>query len=154
MSRRSWFSSAVAAALALAVAVVAGCSGPRSGVSAITDVSGCAAVLPLAREIVHDEGTLVLVRRISERDALTLSRQLAVPPPPPPARSHHGAHFRWARGTNPCLVVYRGDYPPGSIAGTSPPAAGGHYALLVLRVRHPLAERIWVTDRLPPGLKP
>ena len=40
MSTRSCSSSAVAAALALAAAVVAGCSGPRSGASAITDVSG------------------------------------------------------------------------------------------------------------------
>jgi len=30
----------------------------------------------------------------------------------------------------------------------------GHYALIVLRVRHPSVERILVTNRLPSGLKP
>jgi hypothetical protein len=52
------------------------------------------------------------------------------------------------------LVVYRGNYPVGTIAGASPPAVGGHYALIILRVRHPAVERILVTDHLPKGVVP
>ncbi|MGH3783404.1 MAG: hypothetical protein ACRDRO_22990, partial [Pseudonocardiaceae bacterium] len=33
-----------------------------------------------------------------------------------------------------------------SIAGERPPAVAGHYALIVLRVRHPSIDRILVTD--------
>jgi hypothetical protein len=151
---RRWRSAAVAG-LVIACTLTAACSGPRSGASATSEVSGCAAVLPLARSIVHDEGTLTEVRRISRSDADALSRKLGVNPLAPP-RSHTGlpSPHRPVRHGWPhaCLVVYRGDYPTGTIAGASPPAVGGRYALLVLRVRHPAVERILVTDHLPPGV--
>jgi hypothetical protein len=142
------------AGLIIAFALTAACSGPRSGASATSDVSGCAAVLPLARDIVHDQGTLTLIRRINQADADALSRRLGVTPPalqPPtgPQRQHPPTRTRQPKT---CLVVYHGNYPPGTISNASPPAVGGHYALLVLRVRHPSIERILVTDELPPGL--
>lgn len=146
---------AVVAGFMIAAILTAACSGPRSGASAIGEVSGCAAVLPLARSIVHDEGALTEVRRISRSDADALSRELGVNPPAPP-RSRGGlpSPHRPVRPGWPhaCLVVYRGNYPAGTIAGASPPAVTGRYALIVLRVRHPSVERILVTDHLPPGV--
>ncbi|MBV8996507.1 MAG: hypothetical protein JO287_23025 [Pseudonocardiales bacterium] len=147
-----WRPTAVVAGLVVACTLTAACSGPRSGASATGEVSGCAAVLPLARSIVHDEGTLTEVRRISRSDADALSRELGVVPPrsrtglPGP---HHPIRPGWPHA---CLVVYRGNYPAGTIAGASPPAVTGRYALIVLRVRHPAVERILVTDHLPPGV--
>jgi hypothetical protein len=151
---RRW-RAAVLAGLVIACTLTAACSGPRSGASATSEVSGCAAVLPLARSIVHDEGTLTEVRRISRTDADALSRALGVNPlAPPRSRTglpspHRPAHPGWPHA---CLVVYRGNYPAGTIAGASPPAVAGRYALIVLRVRHPSVERIMVTDHLPPGV--
>jgi hypothetical protein len=151
---RRWRRAAVAG-LVIAGTLTAACSGPRSGASATGAVSGCAAVLPLARSIVHDEGTLTEVRRISRNEADALSRQLGVNPAAP-VRPHVGqpTPHRPVRPGWPhaCLVVYRGSYPVGTIAGASPPAVGGHYALIVLRVRHPLVERILITDHLPAGV--
>ncbi|HEX6405078.1 MAG TPA: hypothetical protein VF003_18270 [Pseudonocardiaceae bacterium] len=149
---RRWRPTAVVAGLVIACSLTAACSGPRSGASATGEVSGCAAVLPLARNIVHDEGALTEVRRISRSDADALSRELGVAPPrsrtglPSP---HRPVRPGWPHA---CLVVYRGHYPAGTIAGASPPAVAGRYALIVLRVRHPSVERILVTDHLPPGV--
>lgn len=155
MTARLWCRSMAVAGIAFALA--AACSGPRSGASATSAVSGCAAVLPLAREIVHDEGTLTLVRRISKTDADALSRELGASPPVPP-RPHLGSPRPHppgpSRAPKTCLVVYRGNYPRGTITEASPPAVAGRYALVVLRLRHPSLERILVTDRLPPGLNP
>lgn len=152
MTARPWCRRALVAGVAAVCVVAAGCSGPRSGASALTEVSGCAAVLPLANQIVHDEGTLTEIRWISKRDADALSWQLGVPPQPQTQpqprlpRVHHRGRSRWPKA---CLVVYHGNYPPGTIAGASPPALGGRYVVMVLRVRHPSVERILVTDRFP-----
>ncbi len=147
---------AVVAGLVIAGILTVACSGPRSGASATGEVSGCAAVLPLARSIVHDEGTLTEVRRINRSQADALSRQLGVRPVAPPrSRTAVPAPHRPVRSPgwpHACLVVYRGNYPAGTIAGASPPAVAGRYALIVLRVRHPSVERILVTDHLPPGV--
>ncbi|HEY2764132.1 MAG TPA: hypothetical protein VGJ13_09000 [Pseudonocardiaceae bacterium] len=153
--RRTIF--AVAAAVAITLAVTAGCSGPRSGVSAISDVSSCAAVLPLAHDIVHASGTLTLVRRINKDQVDTLTRELGATAPPPAAHRtplRSAIHvFGGLRTPKECLVVYRGVYPRGTIAGASPPAVAGRYALLVLRVRHPAVDRIFVTDTLPAAVR-
>jgi hypothetical protein len=146
---------ALVAGLVLTCGLAAACSGPRSGASATSGVSGCAAVLPLARSIVHDEGTLTEVRRISRSQADALSRQLGARPAAPPRSHTVPTPHRPARSPgwpHACLVVYRGNYPAGTIAGASPPAVGGRYALIVLRVRHPAVDRILVTDRPPPGV--
>lgn len=156
MSIRPWWRCAAAFTVAIALALVAACSGPRSGASVTGDVSGCAAVLPLARRAIHDEGTLTLIRRINRADADALSRKLGATPPTPrshpaPTRPPRPAQASWPKA---CLVVYHGNYPRGTIVGASPPAVAGHYALFVLRVRHPSIDRILVTDALPASLKP
>jgi hypothetical protein len=155
MSIRPWWRCAAVSSVAIALALAAACSGPRSGASVTGDVSGCAAVLPLARHVVHDAGTLTRIRHISKAEADALSRKLGATPPAPrrphtgPPRPLHSGTPSWPKA---CLVVYHGDYPPGTIVGASPPAVAGHYALIVLRVRHPSVARIRVTDTLPAGL--
>lgn len=155
MTTRSWRRATLVAGVVVVLA--AACSGPGSGASVTGKVAGCAAVLPLANDIVHDEGRLTLVRRISKSEADALSRKLGATPPAPP-QPHGGApglhrpvQVGWPKA---CLVVYRGDYPRGAIAGASPPAVAGQYTLMVLRVRHPSVNRILVTDRLPAPLGP
>ncbi len=149
---------AAVAGLAIVLALAAACSGPGGGASA-SDVSGCAAVLPLARSIVHDRGTLTYIRRINHAEADALARKLGVTPtaPPHPHTGHRERHRparTRIRQPQTCLIVYHGSYPRGTITSASPPAVAGHYALIVLRVRHPSIDRILVTDRLPSGLKP
>ena len=147
--------AATVAGVVIVAVLAAACSGPRSGASATSDVSGCAAVLPLAHSIVHGQGTPILIRRINRTDADALASKLGVtptaPPPPHPAsqRPHPPAR---TRAPKTCLIVYHGNYPPGTITGASPPAVAGHYALMVLRVRHPSIDRILITDTLPSGL--
>jgi hypothetical protein len=153
---RRWRCAVVVVGLVMACILAGACSGPRSGASATSGVSGCAAVLPLARSVVHDQGTLTEVRRINRSQADALSRQLGVKPVAPP-RSRTAAPDLHHRLRSPgwphaCLVVYRGNYPAGTIAGAHPPAVAGRYALIVLRVRHPAVDRVLVTDHLPPGI--
>jgi hypothetical protein len=152
---------AAVAGVAIVLALVAACSGPRNGASVTSDVSGCAAVLPLARNVVHGQGTLTLIRRINQADADALARKLGVTPgvtpaAPPQPHADHQPPRPPARTRQPktCLIVYRGSYPQGTIANASPPAVAGHYALMVLHVRPPSIDRILVTDTLPRGLKP
>ena len=145
----TWRRPATVAGLMIAFILTVACSGPRSGASATGGVAGCAAVLPLAHSIVHDEGTLTMVRRIGRKDADALSRKLGAEPPPAHTDPRHPVRPGWPKS---CLVVYRGDYPAGTIAGASSPAVAGHYVLMVLRVRHPSIDRVLVTDQLPPGV--
>jgi hypothetical protein len=146
----TWWRPAAVAGLMMAFILTVACSGPRSGASATGGVSGCAAVLPLAHDIVHDEGTLTMVRRISRTDADALSRKLGAEPPPVQTNPHRpGRRPGWPKS---CLVVYHGNYPAGMIAEASSPALSGHYVLMVLRVRHPSIDRVLVTDQLPPGV--
>ena len=63
-------------------AVLAGCSGPRSGVSVTSGVDACAAALPVARAAVHNHGKLVRVRALRHGDLLQVAEQLGLPPPP------------------------------------------------------------------------
>jgi len=140
---------------ALIVSAVAGCAGSHGGATT-SDVAGCAAVLPLARDVVHAHGTLTLIRKISGADIDAITRDVGVVPPPPPAVKPP----KPPPDPNPpaghdlpktCLVVYQGDYPPGAITGASPPALTGTYALIILRVRHPGVYRILITNQLPPA---
>lgn len=78
-SRAARTGAAVAVAISL---LVAGCAGPRSDATT-SDVSGCAAVLPLARDVVHGHGTLAAIRKISRADLDALTREAGVTPPPP-----------------------------------------------------------------------
>jgi hypothetical protein len=153
MTASRWRRAAVAGFVVVCT-LTAACSGPRSGASATSNVSSCAAVLPLARNVVHDQGILTVVRRISRDDADALSRKLGAAPPAPPSSAARPAPHRPVRPGWPkaCLVVYRGNYPAGSISNASAPAVAGHYALIVLRVRHPAVDRILVTDQPPSDL--
>jgi hypothetical protein len=153
MTASRWRRAAVAGFVVVGT-LTAACSGPRSGASATSNVSSCAAVLPLARNVVHDQGILTVVRRISRDDADALSRKLGAAPPAPPSSAARSGPHRPVRPGWPkaCLVVYRGNYPAGAISKASPPAVAGHYALIVLRVRHPAVDRILVTDQPPSDL--
>src|SRR5437660_4900897 len=115
MSIGPWWRRAAVTSVGIALALAAACSGPRSGASVTGDVSGCAAVLPLARRVVHDEGTLTRVKHISKADADALSRKLGATPPAP-RRPHTGPPrpLRSGASSSPktCLVVYHGAYPP------------------------------------------
>jgi len=137
---------------------LAACTGPGGSASTNND-AGCAAVLPLARDTVHGQGTLTLIRRINGADADTITREAGVVPPAPPP----GPRPPKPPPPNPvdgpplpktCLVVYQGAYPPGAITGASAPATAGHYALVVLRVRHPSIDRILITNTLPADTTP
>lgn len=137
-----------------AVIVLSGCSVPRGGDSATSDIAGCAAVLPVAHDTVRGSGTLVLVHRLSSGDVSALYAAVGAPPPTPPVRtpSPRSAPPSTPAGTQKppkaCLVVYQGDYRPGTVTGADP-AQHGRYALIVARVRHPLVERVLLTDELP-----
>lgn len=155
-SRAARAGAAVAVAISL---LVAGCAGPRSDATT-SDVSGCAAVLPLARDVVHGHGTLTEIRKISRADLDALTREAGVTPPPPTVRhpprppAANPPRPAAANPTGPplpktCLIVYQGHYPPGAVSGATPPALAGDYALIVLRVRHPSVTRVLLTDRLP-----
>lgn len=141
----------------LVLAATAACSVPRGGNSAVTDVAGCAAVLPLARNAVHGHGQLVLVHSLGRRDADELYAELGAPPLPPPTPPPGGGPPPPPPAADPlpktCIVVYRGDYAVGSVTGADAGAsASGHYALVVARVRHPVVYRVLLTAELPKDL--
>jgi hypothetical protein len=146
------------ALLAVLVAfVLTGCAAPGGGAPAHSDVARCAAVLPMARDVVHGHGTLTLVRPVDRSDVDALTREAGVdappapvskppasPKPPKPSQDQAGPPLPKA-----CLIVYRGNYPVGSIPSALPPAHAGQYALIVVKVRHPAVDRVLVTDTLP-----
>ena len=150
MSRRA---ARCASAVLLGLLTLSGCASPGGGASAHNDVDRCAAVLPMARDVVHGHGTLTLVRPINQAGTAQITAQVTgTPPTTPTARPPHSASAHALKQRRPpktCLIVYRGDYPAGSLAGSVPPGAGGHYALILLRVRHPVVDRVLVADTLP-----
>lgn len=152
---------ALAALLAVLVAfVLTGCAAPGGGAPVHSDVARCAAVLPMARDVVHGQGTLTVVRPVDRSDVDALTREAGVDSPPapvskppaspkaprPPEPSQHEAGPPLPKA---CLIVYRGNYPAGSIPSALPPAHAGQYALIVVKVRHPAVDRVLVTDTLP-----
>jgi len=146
----------VLVAATLAVLAVAGCAAPGGGASAHNDVDRCAAVLPLASEVVHGQGTLTLVRPINKRDVDAITREVGVTSPPSaPLTKQPQASPSPADSSIPraCLIVYRGDYPAGSIPSALPPAASGQYALIVAWVRRPALYRVLITSSLPASAK-
>jgi hypothetical protein len=180
---------------ALLVLALDGCAAPGGGASAHSDIARCAAVLPLARDVVHGQGTLALVRPVDRGDVDALTQQVGAVPPPtsgpsgtasgPPdsgvpgsgspggaapggsnqAGPHGPAGAPGERRPRPtaaqagpplpkaCVIVYRGNYPAGSIPQSLPPGASGQYALVIVKVRHPALYRVLVTDTLPPSAK-
>ena len=191
--------TAVCVLAALVVlAALDGCASPGGGATAHNDVARCAAVLPLARDVVHGQGTLTLVRPVDRGDVDALTQQAGAAPPLPssgPGSAVHGAPGgavpggavpggaapggaapgggapggqagpsgerppkpTVAQGGPPlpktCLVVYRGNYPAGSIPNSLPPGASGQFALVIAKVRQPALYRVLITDTLPPSAK-
>jgi len=166
----------VAAPLVVVVLALTGCASPGGGASAHNDVDRCATVLPLARDVVHGQGTLAVVHPVDRGDIDTITRQVGVtapppvakPPPfpkpqsgvtaPPPAAAPAATAPAPSAQAGPptpkaCLVVYRGHYPAGAVPAALPPAVSGQYALIVLWVRQPAVYRVLVTDTLPAAAK-
>lgn len=146
---------AAAAGVAAVLVLGAGCAGPRSGTSATSDRGVCASVLPAARDAVHDRGQLVVVRPLRRGQAGRIIRAAGgmplarpSPHPEPPGAATSSAQPGMPRS---CLVVYRGDYPAGSIAAS--PAGHGRYAVIVLGVRHATVLRVLLVDALPPAVR-
>lgn len=142
-------------AVLVACALLAGCSGPRSGTSAASAVDGCATVLPLASQEVGAGPTLVSVHALRRGEAARYLRELgaAVPTASPSGQgAANGPTSRATAAPRECLVVYRG--PVGGQALRDAPAgASGQYALLFLDVRHPQVRRVVLTDVLPAALR-
>jgi hypothetical protein len=146
----------VLAGAVLAGLVVAGCAAPGGGASAHNDVDRCAAVLPLASEVVHGRGTLTLVRPINKADVDAITREAGVASPPTaPLTKQPQASPSPANPSIPraCLIVYRGDYPAGTIPNALPPGGSGQYALIVAWVRRPALYRVLITSSLPASAK-
>jgi hypothetical protein len=174
--------AAVCGLAALVALALDGCASPGGGASAHNDIARCAAVLPLARDVVQGQGTLTLVRPVDKGDVDALTQQAGAVPPPagaPGPGAADGAEPGAANGAAPgkpsgppgerapkpsvaqagqslpkaCVVVYRGSYPAGSIPHSLPAGAGGQFALVIVKVRHPAVYRVLVTDTLPPAAK-
>jgi hypothetical protein len=89
---------------------------------------------------VHRHGRLTLAKVLS---ASRLRALLATAP--------HSSGTTIGRRTHQpktCLIVYRDSYSAGEIAAAR--ASAGRYAILLIRVRHPLLIAALVRDRLPP----
>jgi len=128
----------VAALILFAAAgTLAGCGAPHAGRSAA--VGPCAQVLPLASATVHRHGRLTLAKVLSGSRRRAL---LAAAP-----HSTGTTVGRRIHQPKTCLIVYRDSYRPGEIAAAR--AAAGRYAILLIRVRHPLLIVALVRDRLP-----
>ncbi len=158
--RRIWTGLVLLTPL-IAALVLSGCSVPRSGASATSEVGGCASVLPLARHAVRGQGTLTLIRRVDKDQIAAITTEvgaIAPPPPSPPSGTRPPPQPPPTDATTgqplpkTCVVVYRGHYPTGTVDGTGPSASSGQYAIIVLRVRHPAVDRVFVVDQLPAGL--
>jgi hypothetical protein len=149
----------VLAGAVLAGLAVAGCAAPGGGASAHNDVDRCAAVLPLASAVVHGRGTLTVVRPINKHDVDAITSEAGVTAlPAAPLRQQPEASPRPDAQAGPsqpraCLVVYRGDYPAGTVPSALPPAISGQYALVVAWVRRPAVYRVLVTSSLPASAK-
>lgn len=139
---------------------LAGCGAPRGGYGTAT--SECAPALPPARAVVHDRGTLVLVRPVGHREwdelfpnraAASESTASAAPTPAPPAASSHLAIPPGQAGPQPraCLVVYQGPFAAGSVPAAP---AGGKYAVIGIALRTASVVGVTTTDVRPPQHPP
>ena len=137
-----------------------GCSGPRGGSSLhslTSQVNSCAVTLPIARAAVSRRGRLVTIHPLRRGQADRIvraveglsSRGSSRPPTMAPPATTQGVHPSPLSAVA-CVVVYRGPYGRGEVAGAE--QYRGHYALLIVRVRHPAVLRVFLVDRLPHGL--
>jgi hypothetical protein len=158
--------------------VLAGCSGPRSGISVTSAVDACAAAIPVARAAVHNRGMLIHVHAVRHGDLMQVARQLGLPPPPsssPPAtlppettspattrpRPTTGSPSSAAlSGTSlppepeprACLVAFRGTYRPGLVKHPIG-APQGHYAIALIWLHKARLIVVIVADKLPKLLR-
>ena len=140
--------------LGLVAAALAGCSGPHAGApyrSVNQDVGSCAAVLPLAHDSVGDRGTLVAIHplRKGQAEAITQAAR-KTPAPRPSPRAHPPTPEKKPKGPGTCVIAYRGPYRAGQLPLA--PRDAGRYAVLIMRVRHPVVRQLLLVDRLPPGV--
>jgi hypothetical protein len=136
-----------------ALVVLGGCGvGTRGGV-ATNNVSACSAVLPLARQAVHGHGRLVRIHRLRHGEAATLARALGHPIAGPHPQPTTGRRARQPPRREPkrCLIVYRGPYRRGDLAGAR--GQRGGYAVMIATARHPKIIQTILTDRLPPRVR-
>lgn len=144
------------AACLILVGVLAGCSGPRSGISVTSAVDACAAALPVARGAVHNRGTLDHVHAVRHGELVRVARQLGLPPPPANSPAFIGDSSAAPSGTplppepepRACLVVFRGDYKPGQVKHPIG-AAHGKYAIALVWLHKARLIVVIVTDKLP-----
>jgi hypothetical protein len=163
-----------AAACLVLAGVLAGCSGPRSGISVTSAVDACAAALPVARAAVHNHGTLVHVHAVRHGDLMEVARQLGLPPPPsssppatlppettPPATPRStpttsSAPSTLLSGTSlppepeprACMVVFHGNYRPALVKHPIG-ASHGRYAIALVWLHKARLILVIVTDKLP-----
>ncbi len=137
--------------LGLVAAALAGCSGPHAGApyrSVNQDVGSCAAALPLARDSVGDRGTLVAIHPLRKEQAEAITRAAGKTPAPRP--SPRAQPPTPEKGPGACVIAYRGPYRAGQLPLA--PRDAGRYAVLIMRVRHPVVRQLLLVDRLPPGV--
>jgi hypothetical protein len=77
----------VAAWAAVCGVGLTGCASPGGGASTHNDVGRCAAVLPTARDLMHGQGRLALVRPLKQADADIIVRDAGQPPAAAPTTS-------------------------------------------------------------------
>jgi hypothetical protein len=119
----------LAASLALASACTAGHS------SLGTSASPCFKALPLAKDAVHNRGSLIGVRRVPARSlGRTPLREL-------PSLQRLGS-------TPVCLVAFRGPYPPGGVDHALH-RRGGRFAVVIVNERGDRVLASFVFDRIP-----
>jgi hypothetical protein len=165
----------------LLVFAVAGCSGPRSGISVTSGVDACAAALPVARAAVHNHGKLVRVHALRRGDLLMVTKQLGLPPPPSspspsgkavlppvttkptePPTSASGSATAVLSGTSlpaepeprGCLVVFQAAGARYKVAAVDHPIGTprGRYAIAVVKLHKARLIVVILTDTLPKPL--
>lgn len=145
-----------AAACLVLAGVLAGCSGPRSGISVTSAVDACAAALPVARAAVHNHGTLVHVHAVRHGDLMEVARQLGLPPPPANSPAFIGDSSAAPSGTplppepepRACMVVFHGTYRPALVKHPIG-ASHGQYAIALVWLHKARLILVIVTDKLP-----
>jgi hypothetical protein len=121
--------SAGLAGVAVALAALAGCGGPRNSLN--TETSQCFRALPLARNTVNARGKLVGVRAIL---GTTLAKQLPEAAPLGKQRL--------------CVVAFRGPYTENQVPRANPPGPGT-YALVAVDRGGSTVVASFVVNELP-----
>jgi hypothetical protein len=91
-----------------------GCASPGGGASTHNDVGRCAAVLPTARDLMHGQGRLALVRPLKQADADIIVRDAGQPAASAPASSAPASSAPAPSAPSPAPSA------PGTLASTAP----------------------------------